>query len=154
MNQCQKLYYRKFCSCSYPKDKTLHSAVAKGIIIGDSDNNENNDVDHTCHHRTKQTNGPQPPPPLDAKDSIFQNVLVDIHMFSYEHVKLIWANFIFSILSRVCLQPYPSGCYANKQCISFLLLQYVKDIPIKRLFWEFAAKNIFLLKTPFPVSDY
>ena len=70
--QCQKRYYRKFFSCSYLKDKMLHSAVAKGIIIGDSDNNENNDVDHTCHHRTKQTNGPRPPRSLDAKDSIFQ----------------------------------------------------------------------------------
>ena len=71
------LYYREFGGCSYLKDEMLHSAVAKGIIIGDSDNNENNDVDHTCHHRTKQTNGPQPPPPLDAKDSIFQNVLMN-----------------------------------------------------------------------------
>ena len=52
------LYYRKFGGCSYLKDKMLHSAVAKGIIIGDSDNNENNDVDHTCHDCTKQTNGP------------------------------------------------------------------------------------------------
>ena len=60
--------------------------MAKGIIIGDSDNNENNDVDHTCHHRTKQTNGATPPA-QNAKDFCFPK-----HPHKYEILKSTMSN--------------------------------------------------------------